>query len=252
MQTLTVVSRKGGSGKTTVSVSLALAARQAGLKVVLADIDPLQSAAEVVRSRSEASSFLFESNASKLFILQDACRQNGCDLLVVDTPTAPETDILRAVNVSDFCIAVARPTALDIAAIRQSTALIERAGCRGLVVLNQCPSLREGEEPALVREAVERLQFSRLPVARSRLRSRAAYQHAFANNQAVTEWDARSGAAADVLKLLAEISDHMMLRREGDADSLEQRPAPASPMRTFLGRVSALARGTPDEVKPAA
>jgi len=224
MKTLSVLSRKGGAGKTTVAVSLALAARQAGLKVVLADIDPLQSAAEVVRSRPEASSLLFESSASKLFILQDACSQNGCDLLIVDTPTAPEPDILRAINVSDFCLAVARPSALDVAAIRQSTTLIERAGCPGLVVLNQCPPLRAGEESALVRQALEQLHFCRLPVARSRLRSRAAYQHAFAHSRSVTEWGPNSEAAGDVLKLLAEISGHMMLGKE------EVSPSRARPL----------------------
>jgi chromosome partitioning protein len=231
MKTLSVLSRKGGSGKTTISVSLALAARQAGLKVVLADIDPLQSAAEVVWARPEASSLLFESSASKLYILQDACRQNGCDLLVVDTPTAPEADILRAINVSDFCLAVARPTALDIAAIRQSTTLIERTDCPGLVVLNQCPALRDGRESALVRQAIDGLHFSKLPVAQSRLRSRAAYQHAFAHNRGVTEWDPGSEAAADVLRLLAEISEHMML----GAPEATRRPAPG---RKLLERIT--------------
>jgi chromosome partitioning protein len=221
MKTLAVISRKGGSGKTTVSVSLALAARQAGLKVVLADIDPLQSAAEVIRSRPEAGALLFESSAAKLFVLQDACRRNGCDLLVVDTPTAPEPDVLRAIHVADFCLAVARPSALDIAAIRQSTGLIERDGCPGLVVLNQCPPLRDGQEPALVRQAIEMLD-SGLPVARSRLRSRAAYQHAFARSCAVTEWDPSSEAAADVLKLLAEISEHLALQA---ALANERQPA---------------------------
>jgi chromosome partitioning protein len=233
MKTLAVLSRKGGSGKTTVSVSLALAARQAGLKVVLADIDPLKSAAEVVRSRPEASSLLFETTASKLFILQDACRQNGCDLLIVDTPTAPEPEILRAINVADFCLAVARPTALDIAAIRQSTTLVERAGLPGLVVLNQCPSLRDGQEPVLVRQALERLHFSKLPVAASRLRSRAAYQHSFAQHQGVTEWNPGSEAAADVLKLLAEITEHLMLRQ-----AAANEPAPRRKLLDFFAQAA--------------
>lgn len=241
MQTLTVVSRKGGSGKTTVAVSLALAARQAGLKVVLVDVDPLQSAAEVLRARPEAASFLFESSASKLFILQDACRQHGCDLLVVDTPTAPEPDILRAINVSDFCLAVTRPSALDIAAIRQTTALVERAGRPGLVLLNQCPAARDGEEPLLVRQALERLHFSRLPIAAAKLRSRAAYQHAFAHHQAVTEWEPTSPAAADVLRLLAEISEQLRLRR-GDPDPPRRSTAGVSPVRNLIDRVSAFAR----------
>lgn len=242
MQTLTVVSRKGGSGKTTVAVSLALAAQQAGLKVVLADVDPLQSAAEVLRSRPEASSFLFESTPSKLFILQDACRQHGCDLLVVDTPTAPEADILRAVNVSDFCLAVARPTALDIAAIRQTTALVERTGCPGLLVLNQCPARRDGEEPLQVRQALERLHFSRLPVAAAKLRSRAAYQHAFAHSKAVTEWDPGSDAAADVLRLLAEISERMVIGRAAAPRAAGKLPMGLAPVRSLLGRVAAIAK----------
>jgi chromosome partitioning protein len=213
LKTITVLSRKGGAGKTTVAVSLALAARQAGLKVILVDTDPLRSAAEVVRSRREAAALLFESAPAKLFVVQDACRQNGCDLLIVDTPTAPEADVLRAINVSDLCLAVARPTALDIAAIRQSIDLIQRAGAPGLVVLNQCPPLRGGEETLHVRQAVERLHFSRLPVANARLRSRAAYQHAFIHSCGVTEWDPASDAAGDVLRLLAEISDQLMLQR---------------------------------------
>jgi chromosome partitioning protein len=217
MKTLTVLSRKGGSGKTTVSVSLALAARQAGLKVVLADIDPLRSAAEVIGARAEAASFLLESTAGKLFVLQDACRQNGCDLLIVDTPAAPETDVMKAINVANLCLAVARPTALDVAAARQTAALIQRAGCPGLIVLNQCPPSRGGEQPPLVRQALDELISARLPVADARLRSRAAYQHAFAHGRGVTEWDPKSEAAADVLKLLAYISDHLTLRQAAGA-----------------------------------
>jgi chromosome partitioning protein len=240
MKTLAVLSRKGGSGKTTVAVSVALAARQAGLKVVLADIDPLRSASEVLGTRAEATSFLFESTAAKLFVLQDACRQNACDLLIIDTPTAPEPDVMRAINVADLCLAIARPTALDIAAVRQSVALVHRAGCPGLIVLNQCPSLRDGEEPALVRQALDKLLSAKLPIAKAKLRSRAAYQHAFAHSRGVTEWDPRSEAAADVLRLLAEISEHMMLRQAANSD----RPEPSASsftMRGLLQRVNVFA-----------
>jgi len=209
MKTIAVLSRKGGAGKTTVSLSLALAAQQAGLKVVVADVDPLHSAAEVLRERAEAESLLVEATAQKLFVLRDACRRRGCDLLIVDTPTAPETDVILAVNVADLCLAVARPTVLDVAAVRQTTALLGRMGCPGLVVLNQCPPLRGGAEPAMVEQAVEALRSGAAPPARARLRSRAAYQHAFASRRGVTEWDPDGEAAADVLRLMAEVSEHL-------------------------------------------
>lgn len=211
MKTISVLSRKGGAGKTTVSVSLALAAQQAGLRVVLADADPLHSAGEVLRERPGSESFLFETKPAKLFVLQEVCQRNRCDLLIIDTPTAPEADVLTAVNLSDMCLAVARPTRLDIAAIRQSIQLIERGGCAGLIVLNQCPPPRGGAEAQAVSESIERLHFARLPVAKSRLRSRMAYQHAFAQSSGVTEWDPTGEAAGDVLRLLAEVSDRLLL-----------------------------------------
>ncbi|HKR88400.1 MAG TPA: ParA family protein [Phenylobacterium sp.] len=240
MKTLAVLSRKGGAGKTTVSLSVALAARQAGLRVVVADVDPLHSAAEVMRTRPEASSMLFETTASKLFIVQDACRQNGCDLLVIDTPAAPDADVLRAANVADLCLAVARPTSLDVAAVRESITLIRRAGHPGLVVLNQCPPTRGGEESDVVVQALERLRFGHLPIASTKLRSRIAYQRAFAHNCAVTEWDPASEAAAEVLRLLAEISDQMTLAPAGPAPPREARsgPGPVHLMRAALKRLA--------------
>jgi chromosome partitioning protein len=226
MKTLTVLSRKGGAGKTTVSLNLAFAARQAGLRTVLGDIDPLHSAGEVLRSRADAASFHFESTASKLFVLKDAAQRNGCDLLIVDTPASPDADIIVALNLSDFCVTVARPNYLDIAAIQHSLALTRQTGCNGLIVLNQCPPARGGRETAQVEQAIESLRFGHLPVARAKLRSRVAYQHAFAHSSAVTEWDPASEAAADVLRLLAEVSDHMALRRRfSDAPPLAPQAA---------------------------
>ena len=239
MKTLTVMSRKGGAGKTTVSLSIALAARQAGLKVVVADVDPLHSAGEVMRSRPEATSMLFETTASKLFILQDACRQNGCDLLVIDTPAAPEADVLRAANVADLCLLVARPTSLDVAALRESITLVRRAGHPGLVVLNQCPPTRGGVESDVVLQAAEQLRFGHLPIAATKLRSRIAYQRAFAHNCAVTEWEPASEAAAEVLRLLAEISDQMRLASASSAASPAEARTGTGPvhlMRAALKR----------------
>lgn len=44
MKTIAIAVQKGGSGKTTIAVHLAVAAQQAGLRVALADTDPQGSA----------------------------------------------------------------------------------------------------------------------------------------------------------------------------------------------------------------
>src|SRR5271167_1777228 len=51
MRTIAVIALKGGSGKTTVATHLALAAHLRGLKTLVADIDPQQSAVEVLQAR---------------------------------------------------------------------------------------------------------------------------------------------------------------------------------------------------------
>ncbi|THD57445.1 ParA family protein [Phenylobacterium sp.] len=117
MKTIAVLSRKGGAGKTTVAVSLGIAAQQAGLKAVVADIDPIRSAAVALRGRTAPASILIETTPGKLRAVRDACWRNGCNLLIVDTPPAPTSDVVKAIDVADFCLAVARPSALDIAAI---------------------------------------------------------------------------------------------------------------------------------------
>jgi chromosome partitioning protein len=210
MKTICVLSRKGGSGKTTVSVSLAVAAQQAGLKTVLADIDPMRSAAVALARREDAASLLLETSAAKLRAVQAACRQEGCDLLIIDTPPAPEVDVARAVEVADLCLAVARPSALDLAAVTETIRLIRRRGSRGVIVLNQCAPLRGGAESPLTLAAVEQLAFNGLGVANAKLRSRVAYQHATGQSRGVTEWSPASEAAADILRLLAEVSDRLM------------------------------------------
>ncbi|MGZ3403539.1 MAG: nucleotide-binding protein [Phenylobacterium sp.] len=201
MKTLAVMSRKGGAGKTTVAVNLTLAARAAGVRAVLADADPLRSACEVLRDRDEAAGLLFETSASKLFTLTEACRRSGADLLIIDTPAAPEADVAEAVKVADLCLAVSRPTYLDLAAAVRSVAIIQRLGRDGMIVLNQCAVPRNGVEPPSVVKAFEALRFAGLPVTPVALRSRLIYQTAFAQMRSVLEID-RDGSASDEVRRL--------------------------------------------------
>ncbi|HEX3366669.1 ParA family protein [Phenylobacterium sp.] len=205
MKTLAVMSRKGGAGKTTVAVNLALAARAAGVKAVLADADPLRSACEVLRERDEAAGLFFETSASKLFTLTEACRRAGADLLIIDTPAAPDADVAEAVKVADLCLAVSRPTYLDLAAAVRSVAIIQRLGREGMIVLNQCPAPRNGVEPPSVVKAFEALRFAGLPVTPAVLRSRLIYQTAFSQMRSVLEIDQRGSASAEVRELFAQV-----------------------------------------------
>lgn len=227
VKTLAVMSRKGGAGKTTVAVNLTLAARAMGVRAVLADADPMRSAHEVLKGREEAPGLLFETSASKLFALTEASRRSGVELLIIDTPAAPEADVAEAVKVADLCLAVARPTYLDLAAAVLSVAVIQRLGREGVIVLNQCPPARAGVEPPSVMKAFEALRFANLPVAGVAVRSRMIYQTAFAQGRSVLEIDAEGSAAHEVKALFAQV----WRRLNGE------RPAPVVSANDDLSRV---------------
>lgn len=205
MKTLAVVSRKGGAGKTTVAVNLLLAARLRGVKAVLADADPLRSASEVLAGRKDAGKLLLPTTPAKLFALQQACRRSGVELLIIDTPAAPENDVMEAVKIADLCLAVSRPTYLDLAAAVRSMSIVRHFQRQGMVVLNQCSPPRRGVEPPAVQKAFEALGIAKLDVSPVALRSRMAYQNAFSKRRAVTEADARDVASREVLALFKRV-----------------------------------------------
>ena len=226
MKTLAVVSRKGGAGKTTVAVNLTMAARSMGVKAVLADADPQRSACDVLKGRAEAASLIFETSAAKLFTLIEASRRSGAELLIIDTPAAPEQDVAAAVKVADLCLAVARPTYLDLASTVRSVAVIQRLGKEGMIALNQCAATRNGVEPPQVVKAFEALRFAGLPVVPVVLRSRVAYQTAFAQMRSVLELEGQLAASSEVRGLFAEV----WRRLQGEA------PAPVRTANDDLGR----------------
>lgn len=201
MKTLALISRKGGAGKTTLSVNLAITAHLAGLKVMLADIDSQRSASDSLRARNDDGPVLAEINAGKLFSTQVQAQHSDYDALVIDTPAAPETDVLQAIHCADLCVLVCRPTFLDIASVARSAEAVRRLGKKGVIVLSQAPSRRNGVEPPSVLKAAEALRFTGMPLAPVGLRARMAFQQSIAHGRSVCEWEPGSAAAEEISRL---------------------------------------------------
>ena len=210
-----MISRKGGAGKTTLSVNLTLTAHLAGWKTLLADIDPQRSASDALRVRGEPGPVLAEINAGKLFQARSQAVHDGYDVMLIDTPAAPDADVAVAVNSADLCVLVCRPTFLDIASVARSAEMVRRLGKAGLIVLNQAPPKRGGFEPASVQQAIEALRFCGLPIAPVGLRSRAVYQQSIARGRSVGEWDAGAPAAQEIDRLWSHIAALLTLDAHG-------------------------------------
>ncbi len=213
MKTLVVMSRKGGTGKTTVAVNLAVEAQARGLRVLLLDVDPQRSAGEWARLRRGRGPAVQETSGGKLYMTRLAAERSGLDLLIVDTPCAPEAETLQAVALADLCLVVTRPSFLDIAAAAHSAEAVRRLGRRGVVVLSQAPSARQGAEHPMVLKALEAIRFTGWPTARAGLRARADYQAAVAQGASVAEYNPRGTAAREIATLFDDLAARLDLPR---------------------------------------
>jgi chromosome partitioning protein len=113
--------------------------------------------------------------------------------------------VAEAVKVADLCLAVARPSYLDLAAAVLSVQVITRLGRDGLIVLNQCPPARAGAEPPCVLKAFQALRFANLPVVPTAIRARMVYQTAFAHARSVLEMEAEGAASQEIRALFGHV-----------------------------------------------
>lgn len=171
-----MIGRKGGSGKTTIAVHLAIGLHLRGRTTLIADTDPQHSSVEVLRARKTPGPTAVATAAGKLFALQVDLARTGADALVIDTPAVLEEDVAQAVVLADMALLIVRPTFLDLAAAVRTSDIVRRLRKPGLVVLNQAPVARGSTEAPSVSRAIEALRLLRLPVAPTIIRARAAYQ----------------------------------------------------------------------------
>jgi chromosome partitioning protein len=196
MRTLAVLSQKGGTGKTTVAVHLAVAAFATGKRVVIADLDPQKSATEWRRARQSIGPGLIESKTSALFVAQQAAAKSGVDLMVLDTRPVADSDTAEAIRCADLCLIVLRPSFFDLKATARMADMTRAMKKPAFFVLNQAPAARGGREVPAVLETAEALRDLGMPLAPAGLRARTVYQSAVAKG--LTAQEAEPGGPAAV------------------------------------------------------
>jgi chromosome partitioning protein len=203
LRTLALASQKGGAGKTTLALHLAVIASQAGLRTVLVDCDPQRSAAGWWHSRQATQPELVETEPARLHELIPAAEADGADLLILDTRPSVERDTLDVARAASFVLIPTRPAILDLRAIGATVEVVKAAGTRAAIVLNACPPApRAGAEAALTMEARRSLEAAHgLPVVPAAITQRAALAHALIDGRAVTEFEPTGKAAAELRAL---------------------------------------------------
>lgn len=137
MQVLTLASRKGGSGKTTLAGHLAVECERAGDgPVAIIDLDPQGSISDWWNVRVAETPLFIRSSLSRLPHDLEALEAHGVSFLIIDTPPALNDSIREVVELSDLVLIPSRPSPHDLRSIGATVDLVEHVGKPLVFVIN--------------------------------------------------------------------------------------------------------------------
>ena len=209
MHCITIATRKGGAGKSSLASHLSVLAAAGNKPVLLFDCDEQGSLAWWWQLRPGETPALVECETSKLAPILATAKAQGVGVCIIDTAPHDKVGIDQAMRVADLVIIPTRPGPFDLAAVSSTLKIVERVGRPALTVLNACPPRTSANEPSIVAEARAALEAMGATVAHTAIAQRVALSHAIISGSTVGEYEPEGKAAEEMTALWAEIQTHL-------------------------------------------
>ncbi len=204
MKIIAVLSQKGGTGKTTITLHLGVASEQAGKSCAIIDLDPQASAASWSDTREADSPAVVSAQASRLTQVLATAREHGAELVIIDTAPHSESTALAAARAADLVLIPCRAAILDLKAIGTTIDLVRLASTQAAVVLNAVPP--RGSLASEAADVVREYGVDLTPVS---LVHRAAYVYSLTAGQTAQEYEPKGKAAEEIRQLYTWLCKHI-------------------------------------------
>ena len=207
MKTIVIANQKGGSGKSTSTVHLAVAAEHAGDgPVVISDTDPQGSAGDWFNQRKKAGIDTpryaplalsdLESNVSAL-------KKAGAKYLFIDTAPSIGSVNAELFALADLILIPLNPTPTDLRALVKGLPTIKQSGKPFTFMLARVRSnLRNNDGVAMALDALGLV----LP---ARMHERVIYAESFAHGKTAFEIDPRGVAAHELTTIWQSLKERI-------------------------------------------
>ena len=206
LKTITILSDKGGAGKTMLSLQLAVAADLSGECAVVLDLDPQQSATAWGELRVKETPVVVPTKATSLPAMIDTATHQGATFLITDTAPHDEASSRAAARVADLVLVPCRPGLFDVHAIARTVGIIESEKKPAIVVLMDVPA--RGRRAADAREAVATYDLQTAPYE---LGHRVAYVDSLNAGITAEEYQPKSKAAEEVRNLYQYLTTEVLI-----------------------------------------
>ncbi len=207
MKTIVIANQKGGSGKSTSTVHLAVAAEHAGDgPVVISDTDPQGSAGDWFNQRKKAgidtpryAPLALSDLPNNLRALEDA----GVSYLFIDTAPSIGSVNEELFAIADLILIPLNPTPTDLRALVKGLPIIKQSGKPFNFMLARVrPNLRNNDGVAMALEALGLV----LP---ARMHERVIYAESFAHGKTAFEIEPKGVAAQELAVIWKSLKERI-------------------------------------------
>ena len=213
MKTVVIANQKGGSGKSTSTVHLAVAAEEAGDgPVVICDTDPQGSTVDWFNQRQKAGITSPRYAPLSLFELPSklqALKEAGASYLFIDTAPSIGSVNAELFSIADTILIPLNPTPTDLRALVKGLPTIKKSGRPFHFLLARVrPNLRNNDGVAMALEALGLV----LP---ARMHERVIYAESFAHGKTAFEIDPKGIAACELAAIWAGLKSRINESKKG-------------------------------------
>ena len=198
MKTIAFVSQKGGSGKTTLALHLAVEMARHNERVLLIDLDPQASASNWAdrRAAGEIDIDVACEHAVRLAQVLRTAERDGYTTVVLDTAPNRDQAARQAADAADLVLVPCRPSILDLDAIKDTLDLCAMTRKPSRVILSQAPI-----RSRVVQEARGVIEAHGGVILDTIVHERVAFRHALVDGRVAGEYEADGQAAREIAAL---------------------------------------------------
>ena len=193
---IAICNEKGGSGKTTISVNLAVKLGSIGEDTLLIDADPQRSIEVFTNIRDRENIELTFNTVAKFgtsLAKEVQSLKSKYDAIVIDTGGRDSEEMRQALAISDLVIIPTLPSDLDIAVLNKMINLFNQAkvfnpNAKALVTISKAsPNPFLAKKIEALREYIQDKKLEDIKLADTIIYEREAYKNSFSRGKGVLE-----------------------------------------------------------------
>ena len=163
MNVVVFASRKGGSGKSTLTAHIAAHAHRPSRACLLIDADP-QGSLTLWHKLRKAEDLPLKVAMRGIGDIVRAAKRDGTEWVFIDTAPNMSASVTEAIRAATLVVVPCRPGVFDLEAVRETVDFARQMRKPYAVVINGAPPRRQDTELPMVTHARESLLGLNIPV----------------------------------------------------------------------------------------